>query len=338
MRVDTGGEPSATRSSRNAYACMLGGEDRRTLYVATAPDHEPSDRRARAEGRIEAIRSTSRASAPRGSGDRWRRLHFDFTDTTVIVTGAARGIGLEFSRYFSAAGADVWMVDVDRDLTEESAAAIGAVAAPADVTSGEDVARIVTDAAERTGRVDVVVNNAGLLRDKMLWKLSDEDWRAVVDVSLGGTFQLTRACVPHFRAQKRGRVINISSYTGLHGNIGQAAYAAAKAGVIGFTKTAAKELAHFGVTVNAIVPNARTRMVEAIPESEREAARAADPLETLRRALRDGCGCRVPRIRRGRLHHRHRASGRRRPVDVAASSGLRARLGATRGGSSGFFG
>ena len=205
-------------------------------------------------------------------------MRFDFTDTTVIVTGAARGIGLEFSRYFTAAGADVWMVDVDRDLTEESAAAIGAVAAPGDVTSGEDVARIVTDAAERTGRVDVVVNNAGLLRDKMLWKLSDEDWRAVVDVSLGGTFQLTRACVPQFRAQKRGRVINISSYTGLHGNIGQAAYAAAKAGVIGFTKTAAKELAHFGVTVNAIVPNARTRMVEAIPESERKQLEQLIPL------------------------------------------------------------
>ena len=84
-----------------------------------------------------------------------------------------------------------------------------------------------------------------------------------------GPFSFTRACVPHFRTQKRGRVINISSYTGLHGNIGQAAYAAAKAGVIGFTKSAAKELAHFGVTVNAIVPNARTRMVESIPEPER---------------------------------------------------------------------
>lgn len=205
-------------------------------------------------------------------------VRFDFTDTTVIVTGAARGIGLEFSRFFADAGADVWMVDVDRDLAAESAAAVGAVAAAGDVTSGEDVERIVADAAERTGRIDVVVNNAGLLRDKVLWKLSEEDWEAVVDVSLGGTFRLTSACVPHFRAQNRGRVINISSYTGLHGNIGQAAYAAAKAGVIGFTKTAAKELARFGITVNAIVPNARTRMVESIPEPQRQQFESLIPL------------------------------------------------------------
>lgn len=204
-------------------------------------------------------------------------LRFDFSGSTVIVTGAARGIGLEFSRTFAEAGAEVWMVDLDRELTEASASAIGAVPAPGDVTSGEDVARIVADAVQSSGRVDVVVNNAGLLRDKVLWKLSEDDWNAVVDVSLGGTFRFTHACVPHFRAQNHGRVINISSYTGLHGNIGQAAYAAAKAGVIGFTKTAAKELARFGVTVNAIVPNARTRMVESIPEPQLTAFKSLIP-------------------------------------------------------------
>jgi 3-oxoacyl-[acyl-carrier protein] reductase len=194
---------------------------------------------------------------------------FDFSGSTVVITGAARGIGYEFSRCFVEAGAEVWMVDIDREETERAAAELGAVAAPGDVTSGEDVTRIVTEAVEKSGRIDVIVNNAGLLRDKVFWKLSEEDWDAVIDVSLGGTFRFTQACVPHFRAQGRGRVINISSYTGLHGNIGQAAYAAAKAGVIGFTKTAAKELARFGVTVNAIVPNARTRMVESIPEPQK---------------------------------------------------------------------
>jgi len=194
---------------------------------------------------------------------------FDFKGDTVIVSGAARGIGLEFSRCFAEAGADVWMVDVDAEQLAAAAAEVGGVAAPGDVTSSAEVERIVAGAVERTGRVDVVVNNAGLLRDKVLWKVADEDWDAVIGVSLSGSFRLTRACVPHFRAAGHGRVINISSYTGLHGNVGQAAYAAAKAGVVGFTKTAAKELARFGVTVNAIVPNARTRMVDSIPEPQR---------------------------------------------------------------------
>lgn len=144
------------------------------------------------------------------------RASFDFGGETVIVTGAARGIGLEFARTFAAAGAEV--------------------------------------------------------------VISDDDWDAVLGVSLTGTFRLTRACVPHFRERSHGRVINISSYTGLHGNVGQAAYAAAKAGVVGFTKTAAKELGRFGITVNAIVPNARTRMVESIPAAQREALETQIPL------------------------------------------------------------
>ncbi len=203
---------------------------------------------------------------------------FDFSGRTVIVTGAARGIGLELSRRFAGAGAAVVMVDLDADPLAAAADEVGATAAPGDVTDTEAVEAIVADAVERTGRVDVVVNNAGLLRDKVLWKITDEDWDAVLGVSLTGTFRLTRACVPHFRAREFGRVINVSSFTGLHGNVGQAAYAAAKAGVVGFTKTAAKELARFGVTVNAIVPNARTRMIESIPDPQREALEELIPL------------------------------------------------------------
>jgi len=122
------------------------------------------------------------------------------------------------------------------------------------------------------------VNNAGILRDRVLWKLTDEDWDLVLNVHAGGTFRFTRACVPHFRAQTYGRVINVTSYTGLHGNVGQANYATAKAGIIGFTRTAAKELGRFGVTVNAISPNAQTRMVEAIPPDKRAELAAATPL------------------------------------------------------------
>jgi 3-oxoacyl-[acyl-carrier protein] reductase len=131
---------------------------------------------------------------------------------------------------------------------------------------------------EERSRVDIIVNNAGILRDKVLWKLTDDDWDQVMAVHLGGTFRMTRAVVPHFRAQQYGRVVNVTSYSGLHGNVGQANYAAAKAGIIGFTKTAAKELARFGVTVNAISPNAETRMVAGIPQEKKAELAAAIPM------------------------------------------------------------
>lgn len=203
---------------------------------------------------------------------------FDFGGQTVIVTGAARGIGRAVSSSFAAAGAAVWMVDVDVEELGAAAEEIGGRAAPGDVADSADVERIVAAAVAETGRIDVLFNNAGLLRDNVLWRTSDEDWDLVVDVSLGGTFRFTRACVPHFRERGYGRVINVTSYTGLHGNPGQAAYAAAKAGVIGFTRTAAKELARFGVTVNVISPSAQSRMVETIPAERLAELEAGIPM------------------------------------------------------------
>jgi 3-oxoacyl-[acyl-carrier protein] reductase len=197
-------------------------------------------------------------------------IDYDYAGRTVIVTGAARGIGLAMAQRFAASQARVVMVDLDGPELEAEANAIGATPVVADVASTADVTRLVEGVVAETGRVDVVVNNAGVLRDKVLWKLEDADWDTVMAVHAGGTFRLTRACVPHFREQRYGRVINVTSYTGLHGNIGQAAYATAKAGIVGFTKTAAKELARFGVTVNAISPNAATRMTDSIPEGPRE--------------------------------------------------------------------
>jgi 3-oxoacyl-[acyl-carrier protein] reductase len=203
---------------------------------------------------------------------------FDFSGSTVLVTGAARGIGLALSEAFRDGGAQVVMVDADGDALKHAAEQAGGIALTADVTDSSAVGHVVTQAIERTGRIDVLVNNAGLLRDNVLWKISDDDWDAVVDVSLKGTFLFTRACVPQFRAQGGGRVINITSFTGLRGNTGQAAYAAAKSGIIGFTKTAAKELARFGITVNAISPNARTRMIDSIPEDKLAEIEALIPL------------------------------------------------------------
>ncbi|WP_031470507.1 SDR family oxidoreductase [Sciscionella sediminilitoris] len=192
----------------------------------------------------------------------------DFTGRTVIVTGAGRGIGLATARYFHAAGAVVWLVGRDAEALKQAASDLdGARIAPADVTRTADVERVVQDAMADTGRIDVLVNNAGILRDKMLWKLTDTDWDEVQSVHLGAVFRFIRACVPHFREQGHGRIVNVTSYAGLHGNIGQAAYSAAKAGVIGLTSTAAKELARFGITVNAISPVAETRMITELPEA-----------------------------------------------------------------------
>lgn len=209
---------------------------------------------------------------------------FDFTGRTVIVTGAARGIGLALSQRFAEAGGDVVMVDFDADELGAAAAQVGGRAEAADVSNTEDVERVVAATVARTGRVDVLINNAGILRDRVLWKLTDDDWNQVLDVHAGGTFRFTRACVPHFRAQQAGRIVNVTSYTGLHGNRGQANYATAKAGIVGFTKTAAKELAVFGITVNAVSPNAATRMTATVPQDKvgevtGPIARFADPHE-----------------------------------------------------------
>ena len=206
-------------------------------------------------------------------------LRFDFHGRTVIVTGSARGIGKEVARLFAGSGAATYLIDPDGDEVKSAADEVGATAIVGDVSSTTDVEAAVEQMVRETGRLDVVVNNAGILRDKMLWKLSDDDWERVLAVHLGGTFRMTRAAVPHFRSQQYGRIVNVTSFTGLHGNVGQSAYAAAKAGIIGLTKTTAKELAAFGVTVNAISPNAETRMIASIPEDKREMLIAEIPLK-----------------------------------------------------------
>jgi 3-oxoacyl-[acyl-carrier protein] reductase len=205
-------------------------------------------------------------------------LTFGFHDQTIIVTGAARGIGEAVSSHFAASGASVWMIDVDESELRAAAEKIGARWLVADVGSSKEVELVIAEIAADSGRIDVLINNAGILRDRVLWKLSDEDWEAVLRVHLGGMFRFTRACVPFFRQRNYGRIVNVTSYTGLHGNIGQSAYGAAKAGVIGFTKTAAKELAPFGVTVNAISPNAESRMISSIPDEKRKELIAQIPL------------------------------------------------------------
>jgi 3-oxoacyl-[acyl-carrier protein] reductase len=210
----------------------------------------------------------------------------------AIVTGAGRGVGREHALLLAAHGARVVVNDLgagvdgtgrDASFAAQTVADIKAGGGEA-IVNGDDVSswsgakNMIDEAIRAWGRLDVLVNNAGILRDGVLWKTTDEDWEAVLAVHAGGTFKFTRACVPHFRERGYGRVINVTSYTGLRGNTGQANYATAKAGIIGFTKTAAKELARFGVTVNAISPNAETRMVASIPPEKLAELAAGIPM------------------------------------------------------------
>lgn len=206
-------------------------------------------------------------------------IRFDFSGRVVVVTGGARGVGRAIGESFAAANAEVVLVDADRSAVEEAAVDLGVCGFGVDVSMTDDVDRLYAALQQRFGRVDVVVNNAGILRDRVLWKLTDDDWDAVLAVHAAGTFKMSRAAVPTFRRQGGGRIINVTSYSGIRGNIGQANYSAAKAAIIGFTKTAAKELAAFGITVNAISPNALTRMVDAIPEVRRREITESIPLK-----------------------------------------------------------
>lgn len=203
---------------------------------------------------------------------------FDFTGKSVLITGAARGIGYEVARAFQEWGANTYIVDFDEEALAVASLESGISTIQADVTDSLQVNRAVDQVIRETGRIDVLINNAGILRDRMLWKLEDNDWDAVLATHVGGTFKFSRAVVPHMRNQGSGRIINVTSYTGIHGNPGQANYAAAKAGILGFTYTAAKELAGFGITVNAISPNASTRMVASIPEDRLRELEAGIPM------------------------------------------------------------
>lgn len=206
-------------------------------------------------------------------------VSFDFSDRTVLVTGGAQGIGAALVASFHHAGARVVAIDLHTGAVEQRWGTDERVLPLAcDVSDPAQCDRAVDAAIEWAGTIDVLVNNAGITRDAVVWKLSDADWNSVVGVHLTGTFNLTRASIPRMRAQGRGRIINVTSYTGVRGNIGQANYAAAKAGIVGFSKTVAKEVARFGITVNVVSPNAETPMVAAVPPEKRAELTALVPL------------------------------------------------------------
>jgi NAD(P)-dependent dehydrogenase (short-subunit alcohol dehydrogenase family) len=195
----------------------------------------------------------------------------DLNGKAVIVTGAGGGLGFAYARALAAAGARVIVNDVDvaaADAAVEGIVAAGgkAVAAPGPVGRSEVADGLVATAIEAFGRLDVMVTNAGVLRDRVLWKMSDEDFDAVIEVHLRGTFTCARAAATHFRERgEGGRLILVGSPAGQRGNFGQTNYAAAKAGIAAMARTWALELARAEVTVNAIVPVAITAMTRTIP-------------------------------------------------------------------------
>ncbi|MEV6829961.1 SDR family oxidoreductase [Amycolatopsis sp. NPDC051102] len=190
----------------------------------------------------------------------------------VVVTGAGRGIGRAHALAFAAEGASVVVNDVDADAAAEVVEAVGgqAVANTSDVADWAGSKELIDTAVEHFGRLDVLVNNAGFLRDRMLVNLGEDEWDAVVRVHLKGHFAPLRHAAEYWRAEAKAgrtpsaRVINTSSGAGLLGSVGQGNYSAAKAGIAGLTVVAAAELARYGVTVNAIAPAARTRMTEGV--------------------------------------------------------------------------
>ncbi|HTO24735.1 MAG TPA: 3-oxoacyl-[acyl-carrier-protein] reductase [Gaiellaceae bacterium] len=198
---------------------------------------------------------------------------------TALVTGASRGIGAAIAEELARAGASVVIgYRAGRDEAETLAAQIGARAVQADVSSPEDAARLV----EEAGDLDILVNNAGLTRDGLLARMPDDDWRAVIETNLSSVFYTCRAvCRPMMR-KRAGAIVNVSSIVGVHGNWGQTNYAASKAGIIGFTKSLARELGSRNVRANVVAPGyVTTRLTEVLPEEATAAMLQNTPLARL---------------------------------------------------------
>ncbi len=211
-------------------------------------------------------------------------------DQIAVITGAGRGIGQAIAVKFASEGADVVCVELKNEFAEQTAQKVKELGRKSwifecNVSDANSVAQAAEKILEATGRIDILVNNAGITRDNLLMRMSEAEWDAVLDTNLKGTFLFTKAFCRAFLKQRSGRIVNIASVIGLMGNAGQCNYGASKAGVIGFTKCVARELASRGITANAIAPGfIETAMTAALGEEIRQQLQKQIPLGTLGQA------------------------------------------------------
>lgn len=194
---------------------------------------------------------------------------------TALVTGGAQGIGKEIALALAADGADVAICDVNGEAAQKAASEIESqgrktAALTANVAAPAEVAAMIDETVEKLGRIDILVNNAGITRDGLIMRMKEEDWDLVLDINLKGAFNCTKTALKYMTKQRSGTIINIASIVGAMGNPGQANYVASKAGLIGLTKTIAREYANRNITANAVAPGfIDTAMTQALPDNVR---------------------------------------------------------------------
>lgn len=186
-------------------------------------------------------------------------MYASLSNRTAVITGAARGIGFSIAEELARGGADIVVIDLAKDAADAAAAKIAAMGVKskgvaANVAKTEDVERSLKESLELTGKVDILVNNAGITRDNLMIRMKDDEWTSVLDINLKSVFLMTREYIRPMMKARYGRIVSIASVIGLMGNAGQANYAASKAGIIGLTKSIAKEFASRGITANAVAP------------------------------------------------------------------------------------
>ena len=213
----------------------------------------------------------------------------DIKNKNVFVTGSTRGIGLAIAHRFASLGANIVLngrSEISKDLIDSfNDYGVKVIAISGDVSQFDDAKRMVDEAIAELGSVDILVNNAGITNDKLMLKMTETNFESVLKVNLTGAFNMTQSVLKPMTRARQGAIINLSSVVGLRGNVGQANYAASKAGLIGFTKSVAREVASRGIRVNAIAPGfIESDMTDAIPEKMQEAILAGIPMKRIGKA------------------------------------------------------